>query len=281
MIRKINETRRDDIIKARDEWDAEYNKQQSVYNDQKRNYNKVLYDAGNELEEEVKKAIGPTSINLRVEVRQYGNYNSDSYSVHVDGNDSNMFSDDVALSWNWDVYLDSDGTVKKDSGSWSGLKATTVEQLDDLEETLRVLKILNRLDWANLISRANSKRPDWNAYVTAPYPSRSNRPNFEQQLKDAAVEDTIGKDVLIQGKGSGKNYNSKATVWYYVVGATNKQYKVFEFSNYTIQNHEELGDLAEFIHDYAKYAPDHMTKEKFLSNIIYNVDTGEINTKIF
>jgi len=280
MIRKINETRRDDIIKARDEWDAEYNRQQAVYNDQKRNYNTVLYDVGDELEEAVKKAIGPTSINLQVEVIPYGTYSSDSYSVHVNANDSNKFSDDVALSWNWSVYLDKDGTVKKDSGSWSGLKATTVEQLDDLEETLRVLKVLNRLDWANLMGRANAKRPDWDTYITT-HPSRRDRPDFEQQLKDAAVEDTIGKDVLIQGKGSGKNYNSRATVWYYVVGATNKQYKMFEFSNYTIQNHEELGDLADFIHDYAKYAPDHMTKEKFLSNIIYNVDTGEINTKTF
>ena len=280
MIRKINETRRDDIIKARDEWDAEYNRQNDIYKDQENKYRNAMYDVADNLQSEVKSAIGNTSLKLRVDVDNYG-IGGDGYQVRIYGNDSNKFDDNIALSWDLKIWLDDAGNVKKDSGSWSGLKATTTEQLDDLAETLRVLKILNNLDWSRLIGTANSNRPNYDDYITAPYPSRSNRPNFEQQLKDAAVEDTIGKDVLIQGKGSGKNYNSRATVWYYVVGATNKQYKMFEFSNYTIQNHEELGDLADFIHDYAKYAPDHMTKEKFLSNIIYDVDTGEINTKIF
>lgn len=281
MIRKINEDRRSDIISARDAWEAEYDKQQAVYDDQKRNYNRVLYDVGNELEVEVKKAIGPTSINLQVEARQYGNYNSDSYGVYVSGNDFNKFSDDVALSWNWNVYLDKDGTVKKDSGSWSGLKATTVEQLDDLEETLRVLKVLNRLDWANLISRANAKRPNWNDYVTASSPSRRDRPDFETQLKQATIEDIIGKDVLIKGHGDDKNYNSNYDVWYYIVGETGKQYKLYVFSNNTINIHTSEGNLAEFIHDYAKYSPDHITKDKFLNKIMYNPNSDKFETLEF
>ena len=280
MIKKINEDRLSDIRAAKDAWDAEYDKQDKIYKDQENKYRHAMYDVADNLQKEVVNAIGNTTINLRVDVDNYG-IGADGYQVRVYGNDSNKFADNVALSWDWKVYLGEDGTVLKDSSSWSGLKATTPEQLNDLEETLRILKLLNNLDWTRLIGNANAKRPKYDDYITAPYPSRSNRPNFEQQLKDAAVEDTIGKDVLIQGKGSGRNYNSRATVWYYVVGATNKQYKMFEFSNYTIQNHEELGDLAEFIHDYAKYAPDHMTKEKFLSNIIYDVNTGEINTKIF
>ena len=280
MIKKINEDRLSDIRAARDAWDAEYDKQNKIYKDQEKKYRYAMYDVADNLQKEVVNAIGNTTINLRVDVDNYG-IDADSYQVRVYGNDSNKFADNVALSWDWKVYLDKDGNVLKDSSSWSGLKATTPEQLNDLEETLRILKLLNNLDWARLIGNANTKRPKYDDYITAPYPSRSDRPNFEQQLKDAAVEDTIGKDVLIQGKGSGRNYNSRATVWYYVVGVTNKQYKMFEFSNYTIQNHEEMGDLAEFIHDYAKYAPDHMTKEKFLSNIIYDVNTGEINTKIF
>lgn len=280
MIKKINEDRLSDIRAAKDAWDAEYDKQNKIYKDQENKYRHAMYDVADNLQKEVVNAIGNTTINLRVDVDNYG-IDADSYQVRVYGNDSNKFDDNIALSWDWKVYLDKDGNVLKDSSSWSGLKATTPEQLNDLEETLRILKLLNNLDWTRLIGNANAKRPKYDDYITAPYPSRSDRPNFEQQLKDAAVEDTIGKDVLIQGKGSGRNYNSRATVWYYVVGATNKQYKMFEFSNYTIQNHEELGDLAEFIHDYAKYAPDHMTKEKFLSNIIYDVNTGEINTKTF
>lgn len=280
MIMKINEDRRSDIMAAMDAWEAEYDKQQAVYDDQKRNYNKVLYDVGKELEEEIKRAIGSTTLNLHIDVRPYAGIATDSYEVHIDSNEFNKFSDNVALSWNWEVYLSSDGTIKKDSGSWSGLKATTVEQLDDLEETLRVLKVLNKLDWSSLLSSANAKRPNWNDFVTAPYPSRTDRPDFETQIKQATIEDAIGKDVLIKGRGDGKNYNPNYTVWYYIIGETGKQYKVVPIGNNSINVHTAEGDLSEFIHNQEKYY-DRIMKDRFLNDIMYNPNSTEFEIREF
>ena len=280
MIMKINEDRRSDIIAAKDAWEAEYDKQQAVYDDQKRNYNKVLYDVGKELEEEIKRAIGSTTLNLRIDVRPYSGAATDSYEVHIDSNEFNKFSDNVALSWNWEVYLSSDGTIKKDSGSWSGLKATTVEQLDDLEETLRVLKVLNKLDWSSLLSSANAKRPNWNDYVTASSPSRRDRPDFETQIKQATIEDVIGKDVLIKGRGDGKNYSPNYAVWYYIIGETGKQYKVVPIGNNSINVHTAEGDLSEFIHNQEKYY-DRIMKDRFLNDIMYNPDSTEFEMREF
>ena len=280
MVRRINEDRRAEIQAARDAWEAEYDKQQAVYDDQKRNYNKVLYDVGKELEEEIKRAIGSTTLNLRIDVRPYAGFATDSYEVHIDSNESNKFSDNVALSWNWEVYLSSDGTIKKDSGSWSGLRATTVEQLDDLEETLRVLKVLNKLDWSGILSSANAKRPNWNDYVTAGSPSRRDRPDFETQIKQATIEDVIGKDVLIKGRGDGKNYSPNYAVWYYIIGETGKQYKVVPIGNNSINVHTAEGDLSEFIHNQEKYY-DRIMKDRFLNDIMYNPDSTEFEIREF
>lgn len=281
MIRKINEDRRSDIIAARDAWEAEYDKQQSALDDQKRNYNRVLNDVAQKLKQEVERAIGSTFIDLQIEVRPYGNYNTDSYHVYVRGNDSDHFAKNIALSWDWNVYLGSDGTIQKDSGSWSGLKATTAEQLSDLEETLRILKVINGLDWSNILAKANSNRPNWNDYVTLPSPSRRERPNFEKQLKQATVADIMGQDILVKGHGDGKNYNPSYDVWYYIVGETGKQYKVFGFSNNTVNIHEAQGDLAEFIHNYATYTPDRIMKDRFLDDILYNPNSDKFATKEF
>ena len=70
-------------------------------------------------------------------------------------------------------------------------------------------------------------------------------------------------------------------MWYYIVGETGKQYKLYVFSNNTINIHTSEGNLAEFIHDYAKYSPDHITKDKFLNKIMYNPNSDKFETLEF
>ena len=176
--------------------------------------------------------------------------------------------------------MGSDGTIQKDSGSWSGLKATTAEQLSDLEETLRILKVINGLDWSNILAKANSNRPNWNDYVTLPSPSRRERPNFEMQLKQATIDDIIGRDVLIKGHGDGKNYNPNYTVWYLIIGETGKQYKVVSIGNNSINFHTAEGDLPEFINNQKKYY-DRIMKDRFLNDIMYNPNSTEFEIREF
>lgn len=270
MIKKINEDRRDDIIKARDEWETNYNKIKTVHDNQEKNYRMAQRYVQKYLENTIRDEIGNTSLNLDIRVDPYGSFDYDSYSVGITSDDTNKFDENVALSWSWDVVLDKDGNVKKDSSSWSGLKATTPEQIDSLAETLRVLKTLNNIDWKTILEDANKRMPQYQNYVDTHTPSRADRPRFEDELKQAVIDDIIGKPILI--KGYGNHYNNE--VWYLIVGQTPKQYKVIEFPEYSIKNHEELGDLQDLINDYLtdkRYA-DGITKDKFMYKLPQNPD---------
>lgn len=270
MVRSLtNESKRSDIIAARDAWDAEAGRKNAEINDMRNRYRQAVYEVGDNLKAVVEKSIGNTTLSLKVDVDPWGaRYGSDSYRVLIDANDAKKFDDNVALAWNWSVYLDSDGNVVKESSSWSGLKAVTPDQLVDLEETLRVLKVLNSLDWGKLIEQANSNKPNYTDYVTPDESPMGKRPNFEDQLKEAAIEEIIGTNTLI--KSAGKAYRGES--WFLIVGQTAKQYKVYEFSDWAIDriaagNNRDYATVADYIKVAIRYAPEAITKEKFFRGI--------------
>ena len=106
----------------------------------------------------VKKAIidkvGPSIVKLDFKVsNRFGSYAIQVYSYYDTGAVDN---DDVALSWKYEVRLNSDGEVTRETASWSGLKATNSTQLDSLKETVRILEILDSMNWASLLEEVNS-----------------------------------------------------------------------------------------------------------------------------
>lgn len=270
MVRRlINESKRSDIIAARDAWNAEYDRRQSISKAASDKYRADAYAVADRLKSNVESAIGEVAINLRVDVDPWaGGFGSESYSVHVYGNNHNQFADNVALAWDWSVYIDSKGDVVKDSSSWSGLKAVTADQLADLEETLRVLKVLNGLDWDTLIKKANSEQPKYDDYKVPDFEPMGKRPNFEEQLKEVTIEEIIGTNTLV--KSTGKAYKGES--WFLVVGQTAKQYKVHEFSDWAIDriaagNSPDYATVADYVNSAIRYAPEVITKEKFLRGI--------------
>ena len=73
-------------------------------------------------------------------------------SCKIQGNDRNLFDTGKALTWEYTASVDKEGNVQTETSSWSGLQATTREQLDSLRETLRVLEVINQIDWASILS---------------------------------------------------------------------------------------------------------------------------------
>lgn len=163
----------------------------------------------------VKSEIGDTTLDISVKADSvvYG-----FIRVTVD-NGSSPSQGNQALTWSWSVTFDSDGEIKKDSGSWSGLQAVTNEQLENLKESVRVLEILNSLDWKTIL---DVELPRYNDYVVTRYP---NYEDFDKQLKIADIEDAIDEGKLLKGVGY-RYYRS--TVYYNVVSETDKSYKVQE-----------------------------------------------------
>ena len=223
---KITCNRRDDIIKRRDEYEADYNAKQERYEAQREAFYKAERDITSLIEEEVRAQL---SVYRALQFNIYasrGRWGSGGVSIRIECNEHNKFDDNVALSWRYEVELNKAGEVTKESSSWSGLKATTPEQMESLVQTVEALKYLNSVDWANVL---NKKLPEYDEYFKEPTPSRRDRPNFERELFEADLEEAVGQPVIVKGKsGPSSGFREGVQVYYMIHKETPAQYVVSE-----------------------------------------------------
>lgn len=241
-------SRRDDILKRKQAYEDAYSRRRSEHTA----YTKMRYSVLNKLTELVKSKIGDTSLNLNVSSDQdFGG------QITVTVNNGNNPHDEQALNWNWSVSLTPEGEIKRDSGSWSGLSAITPQHLENLKESVRVLEILNNIDWANIL---NVELPQYDDYVKTQLPENE---DFDQQLLEEDVKDAIAEGKLIKGHGY-KYYNSRATVFYHVLKETPKQYTVEEI------NEDDVADESRWPMSYR------IPKETFMQLISKPLQTVEV-----
>ncbi len=217
---KILASKRDDILKRKAEYEAEYAERKAEYNKQHGEYLSEYRSRSNELIEEIRSELPDTSLDLDITA-------SDSYDSGFEvtvKDEQHMFDDDSPLSWTWKVSLSSDGDVKKESSSWSGLKATTDQHINKLKEILDVLQALNNIDWNEVLRRITP--PEYSEYVRVTNPDYAiGKPNFDKQLLEADIEDMIGTDKAILST-NGKYYRGR--VYRKIVKATPAQFTVFD-----------------------------------------------------
>ena len=245
---KITTARRDDILRRKQAYDDAVNKQ----NEERKQYRNAEWDVMKGVEELVMHKIGKTSLNLDVSVDRAWR---DGLEVRI--NNGNNPHDDQALNWNWQVQMTDDGDVKKDSGSWSGLSAITSEQIANLKESVRVIEILNNLDWKNLLT---VELPNYSDYIKTELPEQE---NFDQQLVEADVEDAAEQGLLIKGHGY-KMYAPRATVFYNVLNMTDKSFRVQEV------HEDDLSDESRWGSPYT------IRKDKFFEVIDKPIKTAEV-----
>lgn len=239
--------KRDDILRRKQAWENLRNKSREEY-DQYENARDSVFEA---LQAIVKDKIGSTSLSLNIRASK----NRGGTSVHVDNGDSPH--DEQALNWQWNVTLSDEGEIEKDSGSWSGLSATTLEQIDNLKESVRIIEILNNLDWGKIL---NVELPRYKDYVKTEVPQRE---NFEEQLLEADIEDAAEQGLLIKGHGY-KMYAPRATVFYNVLNMTDKSLRVQEVYE------DDLSDESRWGSSYT------IRKDKFFEVIDKPIKTAEV-----
>lgn len=199
ILMRITATRFDDIKKQRDDYDAETDRIHGLISEASDRWLEDVRKAGNDLEQKISDLIGPTT--LQLSIRADSNYIYQGWTINIEANENRKSDNDVALSWRWKASLDDEGNVVKDSGSWSGLKVTTPEQIADLEESVRVIKILNNLDWADVLNNPipNYKEDYADTDLANEHRDRvANRPKFEDNMLAAKLEDLIGTNTAIQ-----------------------------------------------------------------------------------
>ena len=136
---------------------------------------------------------------------------------------------DAALRWNWDCTI-SDTDVKRETGSWSGLKAVTSSQLDELQNCVNALNVLSGIDDETILklaSKARSNAPKYGDYVT-----QEVDPEINKQDKIIEMLGSLaGTDYLVKSnaKYSSSSIYRSPSVWYHINKETDKMFQVEEY----------------------------------------------------
>lgn len=241
-------SKRDDILKRKQAYDDAVSQQNAEIQE----YRKASLSVMNSLQDLIRSKIGETSLDLDVLAqRSWGD------GVEVRINNGNNPHDSQALNWDWTASMTEDGEIKKESGSWSGLSATTPEQIINLKESVRVIEILNNLDWNELLT---VDLPNFDDYVKTKVLQRE---NFDEQLLEADVEDAAEQGLLIKGHGY-KWYAPRASVFYKILNMTDKSFRVQEIYE------DYLGDESRWGGPYT------IRKDKFFEVIDRPIKTAEV-----
>lgn len=225
MRRVIYATKSEDLRKEMADYDARTQAMQTKHDEQYSQYRQRINEEQTALEKEVRDAIGPSSIEDIVVTAQLSwdlsatrdESQNSFWRVYIKVNDNRKWDEGSALSWHYDVDLDKDGEVKKETGSWSGLKATTASQIEDLKESVRLMEIIGSLDWKALLKRA---KIDYSDFIDEENSQSLNerkktRPDYENQIAAAEVEEYIGQNVWILLSGSPSSQWGNARTEYY------------------------------------------------------------------
>lgn len=227
--------------------DRQYRKALGAYEDRIYYYvTGVIFDACGD-----RSYMDNIDVRVRVNSRIRFKMERDSYT----GIEINVEKRTKPLKWEWNCKFTD--RIAVDTGSWSGLEATTPEDIAELITDANVLEALNEMAKSDdLISfYTSAERPDSKDFYN--YGTAEGRPIAIQE--DYEIVDTAesieGTDMLIRSnKGDAKQY-----VGYKIEKCTPKQFYV---SEYALDYH--AGDLVklELVRIY---------KDRFAKNINYPI----------
>lgn len=259
---KIYASHRDDVLKRKAEYDERAKQLRTKRTEQESAFREEYAKVRDIVKDKVIAELSGIDLELSIEV-SLGI--TDSIDVVV-RDESHLHDDNKSLSWQYHVSLMPDGQVRKESSSWSGLNATTPENLHDLEMVLEALKALNSIDWENVLDQ---KFPKYSDYVDRAPDDFDPNHDFDIELKLAAIEDALeaGHDAI---KGYGyKEYSPNAQVYYLIQGQTAKRFIVNEILATQLENTNQQYRLAD--HPYT------ISKTTLLSKISYPLETLDLN----
>lgn len=266
---KITCTKRDDILKRKSEYEADRSSRQAKYDKQYESFRDEDWSRQSKIVAYIRGAIGDTSLNIDIDVRSTF---SDNYEVIVSDEDD-KFNPDKALSWNWRVTLDKNGEVKKESSSWSGMQAVTAKNLSNLKEIVRILEILNKIDFKMLLEEVTP--PNYQDYITEKNPKYETAPDFDRELMEADIEDSIGDRKGILGTGS-KFY--RGNVYHFIMKETPSSYTMWDIPAYYVETND--GSLSDLFEKYSARRNEYrytMRKDKFFETIEQPIKIVDFN----
>jgi len=252
MRRLIYASARDDLIRQRDEYDAETARYQEVQDNNTKAFRAAYKKAQQDIENLARNAIGSTSQDLEIRVDESF---ANSWEISIYCHERDLHSENTSLAWHIDLKLDKDGNVAKETGSWSGLRATTPEQIDDLKESVRLIETINNIDWEPILKRA---LVDYAAFQDSENSAKlrertKSRPDFEKQIAESEISDIVGTNKWVKVQGSPTTYindSGRGIYWVNIVSETPARYKALIVRDYAMQNGLESSEPLKLFSDY-------------------------------
>ena len=272
----IRETKIDDIKAARDAWEKDFELAQKEYDQQERDYDNVLYTLMENIETEIKNELSDLdTTNLLIQANPYGARFGSDFRTEIRFTYGERSDNKISLKWDAEFSLDNDGNVKKETGSWSGLEATTPELLNDLKNSVKIIERIVNMNWQDIILDAEAKRPNRKDYVKKSRPDRGTRPDFEQQIVAAEIEDAIQTGKLIKGNSVpalGYRYTTRG--YYKIWSETPKRFNISFIPERYIEN-RNVEEYAKYIERELAYTQQ-VNKDNLYKNIVQPVETVEL-----
>lgn len=268
MENKVYQSRVDEVIARRDAWQKEFDAKRAIYDEQHNAYYNACKDVIESKKNEIRNAIGRENYSERLNIR-IDMWDMNKIEIRISYADD-IFNKAKALSWNYDVDVNTDGTVIKKSSSYSGLQVITDEQVEDLEITLNLIKALNKIDWYDIVKSLYVDYPVWSDYITAKQPEVI---NWTKEITFASIADTIDKNILVKGTGT-----RGGTIYYKVIRATTKQYEVISIDGYYVDRakNDDNDTVEKCVERYMNtYHTNRISKENFYDRVYeYKTDKG-------
>lgn len=233
---KITANKRDEALRRKAEYDARMDAYTKDRDERSRKHREADYAITGPIKESIEKDLEQFDL-LNFQVDASKGYNwakrdeiAPEYyvEVRIRCNDWHR-GDNDALGWSFEVKIDKDGNVVKETGSWSGLQATTPEQINSLKQTVAAIELLNSYDWKEIILK---DFPDYEQFYEGAIEQPEHQ-NMNQAITEGTLEDLIGEPAIVKIYGWGEDFRSRY-YWAYMVGQTEKQWRMRLIDNYVI-----------------------------------------------
>ena len=201
----------------------QYISQKNRYNSERKAYLLSQQQFEASVENMVRRELGEYSQYVQVRVTPY--YGT-GLEVKI-GNGDNPFQEGQALAWSATTHLNRRGEVELETSSWSGLRAATARELDDLKRTVAILDVIQNMDWKGILSQTGPKYEDYVSTVEPIDPSRQ----FDLEEANMGISEAVGQRVLLLGKNP-EGRGSRG--WYQIVAEGPKTYTVKFRSQYDV-----------------------------------------------
>jgi len=222
---KITANRKEEILKRKAEYEAARETYDKDMNARWSQYQDAVGAITDPVKTELEYNLGKFSA-LQFQVRvEEGRFGAPGIQVRISCDENRKFEDHVALAWSYNASLikNNDGQYvpMRETSSWSGLSATTPEQMESLQQTVKALDYLNSIDWAEML---NKPMPDAKSFYKD-LPTRPEREDFEAELNEDELEDLIGQPKLIRVQPF-ESSGYRGSIYVQIVGQTPAQYIV-------------------------------------------------------